>query len=572
MAKLNRLKGIDILLAIVLATSLSGCGDSLKSQPVPPAAVKLSPAQEFEALTKKASGGDVDAQLSLALKYQNGDGVDKDLGKAVAWYEKAASAGNAKAQYRVGNALRYGNGITKDVTKALEWIQKAADQNYGDAQFSVWQMHRSSSFIFDDDVESYALLEKAASNGSELAVLFLGSLYERESVTKAAEFYRKHAERGDAHAQLFLGDKYAQGDGVHLSEETAFQWYLKSAQQGNLTAQFKLGEIYRDGTLVPKDLIVASDWFRKSAAQGNPYAQQNLGVMYWRGDGMPEDPVLAYAWSNLAASGAFGQRPAANNRARLEALLSKDELAEAQRLSSAWKTGQILVREGRASIGSNASASTTGTLTKQQTGSLFVVSKAGHAITNQHVIQGCTELRIEGREGVVKKVTDDAVNDLALVQMPGEVKATAAIATDPAKLRQGEDIVVFGFPLNALLSSGGNLTPGVVSAITGLGNNTNQIQITAPIQPGSSGSPVLNKKGQVVGVVSMKLDDKRMVRATGQAGQNVNFAVSGQTLKTFLDTHKVDYRSGGGLLSFEKNTADLAEDARKWTLVVECWK
>ena len=70
----------------------------------------------------------------------------------------------------------------------------------------------------------------------------------------------------------------------------------------------------------------------------------------------------------------------------------------------------------------------------------------------------------------------------------------------------------------------------------------------------------------------MKLDDKKMAKATGQIGQNVNFAVSGQTLKAFLDTHKVEYRSGGRLLSFEKNTADLADEARKWTLVVECWK
>ena len=122
-----------------------------------------------------------------------------------------------------------------------------------------------------------------------------------------------------------------------------------------------------------------------------------------------------------------------------------------------------------------------------------------------------------------------------------------------------------------MLSSGGNLTPGVVSALTGLGNNTNQIQITAPIQPGSSGSPVLNKKGEVVGVVSMKLSDAKMAKATGQIGQNMNFAVSGQTLKSFLDAHKVAYATGG-FMFFNKSTADLADEAKKWTTVVECWK
>ena len=131
---------------------------------------------------------------------------------------------------------------------------------------------------------------------------------------------------------------------------------------------------------------------------------------------------------------------------------------------------------------------------------------------------------------------------------------------------------MYGFPLNAVLSSGGNLTPGVVSALTGLGNNTNQLQITAPIQPGSSGSPVLNKKGEVVGVVNMKLFDSKMARATGEIGQNVNFAISGQTLKAFLDKHKASYKDGAGFFTWGKDAADLAEEARKWTLVVECWK
>jgi hypothetical protein len=81
----------------------------------------------------------------------------------------------------------------------------------------------------------------------------------------------------------------------------------------------------------------------------------------------------------------------------------------------------------------------------------------------------------------------------------------------------------------------------------------------------------MNKKGEVVGVVAMKLSDSKMANATGSVGQNVNFAVSGQTLRSFLDAHKVDY-STGRLISFSKSTADIADEARKWTTVVECWK
>lgn len=96
--------------------------------------------------------------------------------------------------------------------------------------------------------------------------------------------------------------------------------------------------------------------------------------------------------------------------------------------------------------------------------------------------------------------------------MPGIVDHSATIAGSNVLLRQGEDIVVFGFPLNSILSSGGNLTPGVVSALTGLGNNSSQIQITAPIQPGSSGSPVVNLQGKVVGVVTSKMSDDLVVK------------------------------------------------------------
>lgn len=56
---------------------------------------------------------------------------------------------------------------------------------------------------------------------------------------------------------------------------------------------------------------------------------------------------------------------------------------------------------------------------------------------------------------------------------------------------------------------------------------------------------MVDKKGNVVGVVAMKLSDSKMVKESGQVGQNVNFAVNGQTIKPFLDANKVPYKTGG---------------------------
>ncbi len=562
MNNIRRLASADFLLIVAAAFVLGGCGESTPPPLAAQEAVKQTLEQRLAELQKgatvtiglfddvlfhkeglaelqKATAGNATAQFNLGMMYAQGVGVSKDAAKAVEWYQKAAAQGDAGAQVNLGLMYAHGEGVPKDAAKAVEWYQKAAAQGHAFAQFNLGMMYVRGEGVPED-------------------------------VAKAVEWYQKAAAQGNAESQFYLGVMYAQGEGVPKDAAKAVEWYQKAAAQGNAGAQLGLGVMYAHGEGVPKDAAKAVEWYQKAAAQGHAFAQFNLGMMYVRGEGVAADKVLAYAWFNLASTP--GGANEVKNRDIMARRMSPVELSEAQRISSAWKKGQILVREEHPGRASAAPTSIPGTLTKQQTSSLFVVSKTGHAITNQHVIQGCTELRIEGREGVAKKVTEDAVNDLALVQIPGAVKATAAIVANPAKLRQGADIVVFGFPLNALLSSGGNLTPGVVSAITGLGNNTNQIQITAPIQPGSSGSPVLNKKGEVVGVVSMKLDDKKMVKATGQIGQNVNFAVSGQTLKTFLDTHKVEYRSGGGLLSFEKNTADLADEARKWTLVLECWK
>lgn len=70
----------------------------------------------------------------------------------------------------------------------------------------------------------------------------------------------------------------------------------------------------------------------------------------------------------------------------------------------------------------------------------FAVSREGHTPTSHYVINGCAEVKMAGREGVVKVITSDSVNDLALLQLPVKIKDIASINPEPGKLRQGEDI------------------------------------------------------------------------------------------------------------------------------------
>jgi TPR repeat protein len=596
-----------LFLILMFVAAVGACGESSsppsKQEAAPPAENRLAQLQ------KQADSGDADAQFDLGVMYRDGKGVPKDATKAMEWLQKAAALGNAKAHLYVGGLYYDGKDVPKDLAKAVEWFQKAAALGNADAQYILGDMYHGGEGMPKNTAKAIEWYQKAAAQGNANAQYSLGLIYDNgegvpKDAAKAVEWYRKAAAQGNADAQYNLARMYALGEGVpkdavkatewtqkaaahghadaqyrlartyYLGEgmpkntAKAIEWLQKAAAQGNAAAQYSLGLMYYNGEGVPKDAAKAVEWWQKAAAQGYAKAQGVLGWMYHDGEGVPKDRVLAYAWFNLAA--AQGKEPAKKIRDLIT--LSSAQRAEAERLSSNWKPGQVLQRESESAASAGNAASGSGTLAKKGTGTAFVVSTEGHAVTNHHVVAGCKELRVQGRSESIPLITRDAVSDLALLKMPGETRAAAALAPDPASLRQGQDIVVFGFPLDSVLSSGGNLTPGVVSAITGLGNNSNQIQITAPIQPGSSGSPVMDKKGHVVGVVSMKLSDAAMAKHTGSLPQNVNFAISGQTLKAFLDANRVPYKTGSSFFTWEKSLANLGDEARKWTTVVECWK
>ncbi len=108
------------------------------------------------------------------------------------------------------------------------------------------------------------------------------------------------------------------------------------------------------------------------------------------------------------------------------------------------------------------------------------------------------------------------------------------------------------------------------TALAGPDNNRRLIQITAPVQPGNSGGPVLDQFGHVVGVVVARLDAIKLVRRTGRLPQNVNFAISEGTARAFLDANNVPYEVEQSDKALP--TPDIAAKAREFTVRVECCK
>ena len=203
-------------------------------------------------------------------------------------------------------------------------------------------------------------------------------------------------------------------------------------------------------------------------------------------------------------------------------------------------------------------------------GTGFLVSPHGHVITNHHVAAGCWDLRTEvfGETRSLRFLGSDAANDLALLQLTGRLPGTYATFREGRAIRPGDDIVAVGFPLRGILAPEANVTTGSVSASAGPGNDARFLQVSAPIQAGSSGGPVLDRAGNVAGVVFAKLDSLAIASVTGDIPQNVNFAIKAQVVTEFLRNSGIETARAAS--SRAMSAADIGDVARGYTLFIEC--
>ena len=156
---------------------------------------------------------------------------------------------------------------------------------------------------------------------------------------------------------------------------------------------------------------------------------------------------------------------------------------------------------------------------KLSRGSGFFID-ADRVVTNRHVIDNAHRAEVHSYNGSVYPVKGviavDAEGDLALLRVDAPPSQVRYLTLDRTSPQEGESIVVIGNPFGLE----GSVTNGIVSAVRDIPTFGRIIQITAPISPGSSGSPVVNMQGQVIGVATLQI--------TG--GQSVNFAIPSERI------------------------------------------
>lgn len=169
-------------------------------------------------------------------------------------------------------------------------------------------------------------------------------------------------------------------------------------------------------------------------------------------------------------------------------------------------------------------------------GTGFVIDSSGLVATAGHVVKDATLINFTFKNGAISKeatllaTSSDETIDLAVLQIPNN-NLPHAILGDSSQVIAGQKICVIGNPRRLQ----NTITNGLISQIRQISPEVIWFQISAPISPSSSGSPVFNKKGEVIAIALSALK--------GEDIQNINFAIPSNYLFDLINENKIPFKS-----------------------------
>jgi len=175
---------------------------------------------------------------------------------------------------------------------------------------------------------------------------------------------------------------------------------------------------------------------------------------------------------------------------------------------------------------------------KTHAGTGFILNSNGYLITNYHVVKGKENIKVKTSIGDVeaKLLLKDDSNDIAILKLesvPQSIQSSIYFG-DTSKVREGDKVSTIGYPFSNILGQQPRYSEGIINSLYGVQDDPRLLQISVPIQPGNSGAPLFNEKGEVIGIVVASLDAKNVFEITGAFPQNINFAIKSAYIKNLL--------------------------------------
>lgn len=208
--------------------------------------------------------------------------------------------------------------------------------------------------------------------------------------------------------------------------------------------------------------------------------------------------------------------------------------------------------------------------TEQWSGTGYAIGN-GYVVTNNHVPEGAKIISVKGVKGdmntgyTAEVVATDKINDIAILRISDS--QFAGFGTIPYAVQQrmadvGEDVFVLGYPLTQALGNEIKLTNGIISSRTGYQGNISTYQMSAPVQPGNSGGPMFDNKGNIIGIV-----------VAGVPGaENVGYAIKTSYLNILIESAGLNIKLPSNNTISTLSLAEKVKRVKNFVFYIECSK
>jgi uncharacterized protein len=262
---------------------------------------------------RAAVRGCVEAQFFLGCIYTNGEEIEQNQDLALSWFRKAAGEGLADAQYQLALHYMEESSPEHDLDLAIEWCRKSAEQGYEFAQHSLGVYYLKGNGVERDLLQAKHWLSLAAEQGVEESKDILSSLIARgeeyEQKTQELIELQESLNALEKKQEVFEEEhKFTTSISPYLDEESpdynpdlAVKVCREAVERGDAEAQYLLGLFYYSGESVEQNYDTAISLFQLAAKQDHPESQYQLFYIYSNGIGTSIDRHQAYMWVIKAA-------------------------------------------------------------------------------------------------------------------------------------------------------------------------------------------------------------------------------------------------------------------------------